>query len=921
MILFGCDKDEVRERDYPALRTQAVNNITTEGARFNATLVSGDLESISEYGFVWDNTNNLSLQYSEKIMVNGNPGQASFSCEVTFALEAMEEYYVRPYVKSGNYTVYGEVVKFMSLGSQAPEITDFEPKLAHWGDTITIYGRNFSNQAGTNRVLFGELEGRITNCTKDSLQVIIPGGLTQLSIYIAIEIFGNRSTALEAFNLIVPGKIITIDKTDITWGDTVELTGIFPFSTHAVGFKIENTNAVVLGNNESNIKIIVPNTIAYTDSVTVYLMIDGKKLAAPNRVHMVKPRINSISPAAMGWSDTIILGGIFHPVADNNRIFFSSFQATLLEVKSNSIKCIIPYTNSHLVSLTANIQSIDVNYPDDIQLSGPIINDIDPRETTSSHYVTIKGKYFKGGSTIVKVNSIESSVVEVTSDHIVVYISNVHPNGPASVEVSVYNKKVQLNGVLKIINPKINDFSPTSGTYRDLVTINGEGFDPENLEVRIGNSPAEIVEATESKVRIIVPDNLNYADNGLTLSTRGTTINGPTNFHLLPPEITSFAPASGKVDETITISGSYFNPVPQYNHVYLRSTTSGKAYYANIKSGSTNMIQIDVPSLTRDFYEIQLERSNQTCVATSNFFCQSPWKEIEIQLPEEQNYGASVGLQHPNSDYSEDINEVFIFGGFYNHYHWQSFNLTKNTINVNYDFPIATQEVGGFSFAFAGVAYYGVSNPLKDKLNSIFTYNPKEGTWNNLGIDFPGPGRIHALGFSISEIFGFVLGGENEDGLLNDFWLYTLETASWSRLSDYPGGPTSGATAVVIDDNAYVIDGNQLWVYNSTLNTWESKSTFPGPPRKLATGFSISGKVYYGTGSDRIDYHNNVTCYNDLWEYNPSTDTWKKLTSIPDGYRTNAFGYSYSFKGYIGGGCILNWLGFRNIFEYDPSYE
>ena len=66
LLLTGCQKEKTESRDYPQIRTSPVDQITSEGARFNANITSGNSESISEYGFVWGEYDNLNIQNSKK---------------------------------------------------------------------------------------------------------------------------------------------------------------------------------------------------------------------------------------------------------------------------------------------------------------------------------------------------------------------------------------------------------------------------------------------------------------------------------------------------------------------------------------------------------------------------------------------------------------------------------------------------------------------------------------------------------------------------------------------------------------------------------------------------------------------------------------------------------------------------------------
>ncbi|HJZ39168.1 MAG TPA: hypothetical protein VJ203_02255 [Bacteroidales bacterium] len=113
----GCQKENTVERDYPQIRTLAVDHITGDGARFNAVITGGSANSVSEYGFVWGKSGILNLQHSEKIIVNGPPPSDNFSCEITFALEGMNDYFVRSFIKSGTLIIYGNIVKFKGLGA------------------------------------------------------------------------------------------------------------------------------------------------------------------------------------------------------------------------------------------------------------------------------------------------------------------------------------------------------------------------------------------------------------------------------------------------------------------------------------------------------------------------------------------------------------------------------------------------------------------------------------------------------------------------------------------------------------------------------------------------------------------------------------------------------------------------------------
>ncbi len=94
------------------------------------------------------------------------------------------------------------------------------------------------------------------------------------------------------------------------------------------------------------------------------------------------------------------------------------------------------------------------------------------------------------------------------------------------------------------------------------------------------------------------------------------------------------------------------------------------------------------------------------------------------------------------------------------------------------------------------------------------------------------------------------------------------------------------------------------WVQLTTLSSFE---------RDRATGFSIGDKLYFGTG-----YINSIAS-SDFWEYNTLTGTWTQIADIV-GNRHGAVGFSNDGKGYI---CMghqpIGYVYFNDLQEYNPS--
>jgi N-acetylneuraminic acid mutarotase len=105
--------------------------------------------------------------------------------------------------------------------------------------------------------------------------------------------------------------------------------------------------------------------------------------------------------------------------------------------------------------------------------------------------------------------------------------------------------------------------------------------------------------------------------------------------------------------------------------------------------------------------------------------------------------------------------------------------------------------------------------------------------------------------------------------------------------------------------------------FSQTQNYWTKKKDFTGLKRERAVAFSINGKGYVATGVDTAD-----VVHKDLWEYDPTLDSWTQKADIAS-VRRNAVGFAINDKGYVGTGMdsVSASLGntLTDFWEYDPT--
>src|SRR5258707_11278174 len=112
------------------------------------------------------------------------------------------------------------------------------------------------------------------------------------------------------------------------------------------------------------------------------------------------------------------------------------------------------------------------------------------------------------------------------------------------------------------------------------------------------------------------------------------------------------------------------------------------------------------------------------------------------------------------------------------------------------------------SFVASILVFFALQISLSS-CNSSPSTSTLPGSWDKLG-DFAGYPRTGASYFVINGVayvgcgFNFDLSGlAGASGRLKDFWKYDAASESWTQVTDFPGGVTSGAVAFSLNVKGY----------------------------------------------------------------------------------------------------------------------
>jgi hypothetical protein len=162
--------------------------------------------------------------------------------------------------------------------------------------------------------------------------------------------------------------------------------------------------------------------------------------------------------------------------------------------------------------------------------------------------------------------------------------------------------------------------------------------------------------------------------------------------------------------------------------------------------------------------------------------------------------------------------------------------------------------------------------------NDWFSFSLSSQTWAP-AVALPATGRQYCSGFALEQ-FGFLFGGVDMNGPLNELWQFDATTGQWTQRAPLPA-PGRYASAVIVSDNAAYICGgllaggvatNEVWRYDRITNTWSPRAPMPGPARHRAS--SMYNMVV--GGADAADQ-----ALNDVLAYDESSDTWSVRPPLP----------------------------------------
>jgi N-acetylneuraminic acid mutarotase len=213
-------------------------------------------------------------------------------------------------------------------------------------------------------------------------------------------------------------------------------------------------------------------------------------------------------------------------------------------------------------------------------------------------------------------------------------------------------------------------------------------------------------------------------------------------------------------------------------------------------------------------------------------------------------------------------------------------------------------------------------------ISFLFSLSSKADYWTQKA-DFPGFKRTLPISFSIGNLGYVGWGTDTQNMSVKDLWAYNVSTNTWTQKATLPGvnnarsgaacfaNSTSGKAYAGLGQNTLGTLFADWWEYNSATNTWASKAAFPGGARSLAVGFFTGLYGYVGMGSGLSGD------FNDLYLYEPVSNTWIAKPSLPSAYgRREVASFVIGSKGYVACGySTAASSSLLDLYEWDSSTD
>ncbi len=660
LALFACEKEDVI---LPIVLTGQPVIYSSDGVEFKGELSSEGNQTLTEHGFLWTETQPLTLNNSngEVIRLGVPEGTGYFNAKLNTGFAEGKTYYIRAFASTTKGTAYGSVVSFKSLGSAFPVIDSIVPGKVFPGDTMTIFGKNFFTLPGALQIVINSVPFIPDSVNNDRIYMVCPEKSIGYKNLIGIRIpkLGIEATSMKLIYIALP--VINIVKPlKGTTGDNIVIYG-----DHFV----RNSTKVWLNNKPVTLRYnaisdpqrerteihfnLPPNTDAGENSILVSVFDANNEAEAPNTIDFLAPYIDKIEPAIASIGDTIKLTGKFYSKVQSEFYFtVGDVAGGIVSADSSLVRAKVPVgINPLSTDIILSVRGRQILMKDAFTAKLAEITSLSPQPAGIGDNLFINGHFFAKAPTDFKllIGNIPVSLQSTDSTVISANLPLSLPFGQQNLLLTVKNSPAIGINTCMIRKPSISDFYPETGTIGDTITI--PGYFPQSTSTDysawFGNIKGILISKSKEQIKVKVPVDIVKTPDKIHVrynSNSGDVLSSVNNFITAFPTVSSINPQIANRGDTVTIDGIFYTADPGDFRIVLYE------FNCSPLSVSPYKIIVKLP-------DVPVIGSKILNVYVRNYLC-SPSPDITIREPEITGISPAEGTYNDIITMSGDFSSI-----------------------------------------------------------------------------------------------------------------------------------------------------------------------------------------------------------------------------------------------------------------------
>jgi len=641
------------------------------------------------------------------------------------------------------------------------------------------------------------------------------------------------------------------------------------------------------------------------------------------------PLIKDIYPSQAYVGDTlIIIGDYFSTKADKNEIWFGEVRAYPFFVSDTLLKTFVPLlTGSASVALELEVAGKRTHYKEPFILSFPVVTEVRPEVALPRDTVEIRGQGFLQVDA-VELGDVIHSLESLTDSSLKFVLSDELGAGEKEIKLLQLGREALQDKKINVIYPEITSVAPLTVWFDSIVHIRGSYLSRlERISIDNDFWNNQLISQTDTLVKLKIGSAFYYGD--LKATFHNSTVSATQKLIFDAPEITSISKNVATYGDTVYIKGDRFF-YGLYSKIgsleYISKTEMKLVIDWNTEPGTYSIplyyfvdnypvssVQLTIPRMeVINVSPYEVERGDEVSISIENLpmniyhsiHCLVDGNSVNRTI---ENGRIKLTLpyvflsEYPKITILAGKQQLDISGAIHVTEKWEKVTF----YNAFSGFPMLVSAAGKV-FAF-----------VHDRnSSSIYSFDPDEGSWVR-ELSLPGYGVMYnQLAVSDGQHLFFVCGDSQSEDVF--IFKYTLESKSWDRTTRFPdNSPYDVKFAFAIAGKIYMGNRNGFYQYDVANDEWIKKSNLPDNDiGYVAACFSINDKGIVSTHSGNT----NNLLFNDLWEYNPQSDSWRRMGNMQVGdICLRGTSCVYDGKAYVI--TETRSSGYK-LFEFDPvSYQ